>query len=170
MSDRSLVSRKDYILSDGAAWALVLAMLLRGGYNYYMTKHLGWFDSQLVLAAVLLGSLYLAGSLVPRRFEFISLWLVGGLSWSLALTTLFWWGLWWNAVPLREYRAGWQLYAAATVVVFGLVIRLSRRQLALSAISRQGHRWILEWADSQPVLLRLFARRILRLLNYRGPA
>ena len=96
MADRSLVSRKDYILSDGAAWALVLALLLRGAYNYVMNKHLGLFDSQLVLVAALLGALYVTGSLVPRRYESFSLWLAGGLSWLVALTTLFWWGIWWK--------------------------------------------------------------------------
>lgn len=167
MADDRLVTRLEYWLSDGAVFALVLALVLRGAFNWYMTRYFGLFDSQLVLAALLLGGIYACGSLVPRRLEQPVLWLLGGLTWLVALTTLFW--TWWYSLPLREYRAGWHLYAAATVVVGGLAVRLFQRQRALAAIGRHGHHWILDWAAAQPVLVRLHARRILRLLGYRGP-
>jgi hypothetical protein len=168
--EEKLTQPRDYWLSDRAALALVLALLLRAGWNMATSRHIGLFDAQLVISALLLGLIYLSGSLVPRRLEHFTLWLTGGLSWLVALTTLFWWAGWWQVLALREYRAGWTLYVAAALVLSGLIVRLIQRQRALAAIGRHGHRWIIDWATPRPVLVRMFARRLLRMLGYRGPA
>jgi hypothetical protein len=161
-----LVTRLEFWLSEGAVLVLVLGLALRSAYNWLMTRDFGLFDAQLVLAALLMGFIY-GGCLVPRRREWLSLLLLGGLAWLVALSTLFW--NWWYILPLREYRAGWHFYAAALVVALGLTTRAVQRQRALRTIGRHGHRWIIDWAAGQPVLLRLQARRVLRLLGYRGP-
>jgi len=168
--DKKLVQPLDYWLSDYAALALVLGLLLRAGWNYAYSRHIGLFDSQLVISGLLLGLIYLCGSLVPRRLEHVSLWLTGGLAWLVSLTTLFWQVGWWRVLALREYRAGWMTYAIAAFVLISLIARVIRRQRAVVSIGRHGHRWIIEWAAPQPVLVRMFARRVLRLLGYHGSA
>jgi hypothetical protein len=165
-----LVRRREIWLGERAALALVLALLLRAAWNYFTTRHVGLFDSQLVISAVLLGLIYLCGSLVPRRHEHLVLWPLGGLAWLVALTTLLWPSGWWRVLVLREFQAGWLLYAAAAVVLSGLLTRLVQRQRAVATIGRHGHRWIIEWALPQPVLVRMLARRVLQMLGYRGPA
>lgn len=161
------MTRLQFWLSEGAVLVLVLGLAARSAFNWVMHRQFGLFDAQLVLAALLLGGIYLCGSLVPRRHEPPALWLLGGAAWVVALTTLFW--SWWSVPALRGYRAGWHFYAAAVVVAAGLGVRLFQHQRALARIGRHGHRWILDWAAGQPVLIRLHARRVLRLLGYRGP-
>jgi len=145
--------------------ALVLALPLRAAYNWVMTRHFGcstpsWCWRRCCWAPSTCAAACCRGVTSGRR---CGCW---RLAWLAALTALFW--TWWHVLPLREYRAGWHMYAAAVVVACGLAARLVQRQRALRTIGRHGHRWILDWAAEQPVLVRLHARRVLRLLGYRG--
>lgn len=186
MTERPLVMRHEYWLAEGAALALIAALLLRGGTNWLppvlrgntnwlQVVKLGLFDSQLLLGCLLLAALYLAGSFVSRRLAGVILHPVGGLAWLVALVVLVsliplppWRDLWWYSPLLRRPLSDTTLLVGAVLVVIAAGVRFvsGRRDLAL--MTGHGYRWILDWAAVRPLYARLRARALLRALGYRG--
>ena len=167
MADRPLVPKHEYWLCEGAALAVWIALGLRAALNYLTTRHLGLLDSQLLAVCLLVASLYLAGSLVPRRYGMILLLPLGGLSWLAAVTMVprHWW--WSASILLRAEQPWWALTTGGVLLLGALAIRLFSRQRDLGAIKGLGYRRILEWAEERPLCSRLLARRVLQGLGYR---
>lgn len=169
MFDRPLIPRNEYLLCEGAALALWAAVLIRVLWNYLTARSFTLLPSQLFWSALLVATLYLIGSLVPRRNMPVACAIPGAVAWLAALTMAAavttlpeLRDLWWQWLLLRRPYPLWLQVAAGVLLLVSIALRWRARRRATVITLSRGHDRTLAWVAEQPFYCRLLVRHILR--------
>ena len=161
MAERSpLVSRAELVLHAGGAWALWIGLVLRLTLGYALTRHIWLVDSQLLAASIILTLLYVSGCVLSRPLGEPISYILGALSWLMALSLLKPYGWPLAKLPL------WLLCLGAALLLAALVYRFNCRRRWLRVIRGRGRLFMHDWAQSRPFYARLLVRGVLKGLGF----
>lgn len=162
MVDRPLIARELHWLCDLGVYALLAAVLLRVSAVFWASGN--WLlQSQIIGAALLLGAIFLAGTLLPRIIGDSALYFLGLLSWAMALSFIPRYSFW----PTGQ-RPAWAYYGALAFLGLCLLYTFARKQRWYSRMRGKGWEWISDWAQDKPYQARKLARAVLKTLGYPG--